>query len=796
MLGNIRLGFRVSHLFLRFLGIPLLAIAALLAASCMKSADKVAGPEDSGNVLAVGLQVPAQFTEVQVVSGLASPTAMEFAPDGRLFVCEQAGKLRVIKAGSLLATPFLTVTTTNSGERGLLGIAFDPEFTVDKYVYVYYTATSPNVHNRLSRFTVSSTNPDLAASGSETILLELDALSSATNHNGGSIHFGKDGKLYIAVGENANGSNAQTLNNLLGKMLRLNKDGSIPTDNPFYNTAAGKNRAIWALGLRNPFTFSVQPGTGRVFINDVGQSSWEEIDDGLAGANYGWPTTEGYTSDTRFKTPFYAYGHSEGCAITGGAFYNPSTAQFPAEYVGDYFFAEYCSGWIRKIDLSTKAVTGFATGLSSPVDLKVGPEGSLYYVMRGGGVVRRISYTGSQAPVISTHPANRTVSVGQSASFTVTATGTAPLAYRWERNGVDIAGATASTYTLASAQTSDNNARFRAVVSNSFGSATSNEAVLTVTTNQGPTATINTPAAGTVFSGGQVISYSGSGTDPEDGALGGGAFTWQVDLHHDTHVHPFVAPTTGATSGSFTMPTRGETSANIWYRIYLTVKDAGGLTHQVFRDILPRKVDVTLAAVPTGLQLKLDGQPVTAPHTFTGVVGIIRAIEAVSPQALGGKTWSFVSWSDGGARSHEIATPASNATYTATFNEVPAGVSYEAENAVRSGAVVSSIHAGYTGTGFADYINPSGDYVEWTVNSPAAGSYRLDFRYALLSGGRPLEIRVNGAVVSASLAFPATGAWTTWSVSGLNANLAAGANKVRATAIGSSGANMDNLVVK
>src|SRR6185436_11121568 len=171
-------------------------------------------------------------------------------------------------------------------------------------------SSSPR-HNRVSRFFASG---DVALPGSEAVILELNDLSSATNHNGGALHFGPDGKLYIAVGENANSANAQTLDNLLGKILRLNPDGTIPLDNPFYNTAAGVNRAIWALGLRNPFTFDFQPGTGRMFINDVGQSSWEEINDGIAGSNYGWPATEGYTSTPPYRGPLHAYGH--GFSIT------------------------------------------------------------------------------------------------------------------------------------------------------------------------------------------------------------------------------------------------------------------------------------------------------------------------------------------------------------------------------------------------------------------------------------------------------------------------------------------------
>ena len=165
--------------------------------------------------------------------------------------------------------------------------------------------------------------------GSEVVLLDLNNLSSATNHNGGALAFGGDGKLYVAVGENANGANAQSFDNLLGKMLRLNSDGSIPTDNPFFGSASGNNRAIYSLGLRNPFTFAFNPGFDRMFINDVGQNTWEEINDGIAGANYGWPDTEGTTTDPRFVSPRHSYNHSSGCAITGGAFYAPAIQPFP-----------------------------------------------------------------------------------------------------------------------------------------------------------------------------------------------------------------------------------------------------------------------------------------------------------------------------------------------------------------------------------------------------------------------------------------------------------------------------------
>jgi glucose/arabinose dehydrogenase len=612
--------------------------------------------------------LPPGFTEKIVASGLASPTAMQFAPDGRLFVAEQGGRLRVIKNGALLATPFVTLPVNASGERGLLGVAFDPNFTSNQFVYVYYTATSPTLHNRISRFTASG---DVAIAGSEAIVLDLDNLSSATNHNGGAIAFGPDGKLYAAVGDNANGANAQSLNTLHGKMLRLNADGTIPLDNPFLSSTAGKNRAIWALGLRNPFTFAFHKD-GRIYINDVGQNTWEEINDGIAGANYGWPTTEGPTSDPKFISPRYAYTHaSGGCAITGGAFYDPLTWQFPSEYLNDYFFADYCGGWIRKLDPETgTTVSTFATGITFPVDLKVAEDGSLYYLARGSGTstgtVTQITF-GSAAPSITQHPASRTVSPGATVTFSVTATGATPLQYQWQRNGANITGATSASYTIASAATTDSGARFRVIVSNVHGSTTSNEAVLTVTSNKAPVAAITQPVSGATYAAGMTVNYAGTGNDAEDGTLNGAAFTWWVDFHHDAHTHPHVAPTSGSSSGSFTIPTSGETSANVWYRVYLSVRDSADAVHTVHRDVLPRKVRLTLTTNPAGLQLRLDGQPINTPHEFDSVVGIVRQLQAPTPQTLNGLSYTFASWSDAGAASHNISTPALATAYTATY---------------------------------------------------------------------------------------------------------------------------------
>ncbi|MFO1417468.1 MAG: PQQ-dependent sugar dehydrogenase [Methylotetracoccus sp.] len=275
--------------------------------------------------------VPQGFVDELYAGGIGRPTAMEFTPDGRLFVLEQTGSVRVISAGGVLqATPFATLKVDASGERGLLGITFDPSFSRNQYVYLYYTVPGTPAHNRVSRFTA---NGNVAVAGSETVLLDLDALSAtATFHNGGTLQFGTDGKLYIAVGDNTNYANGQSLTTRLGKMLRINADGTIPADNPttfpgIAGSTSGLNRAIYAVGLRNPFKFAVQPTTGKWFINDVGENTWEEINAGGRGLNYGWSVSEGPTTNPDFKSPVFYYPHSgpapSGCAITGGAFYDP-----------------------------------------------------------------------------------------------------------------------------------------------------------------------------------------------------------------------------------------------------------------------------------------------------------------------------------------------------------------------------------------------------------------------------------------------------------------------------------------
>jgi glucose/arabinose dehydrogenase len=545
--------------------------------------------------------VPAGFNDRQVASGLTSPTSMAVMPDGRVLVVQQNGVVRMIKNDVMLTTPFYSAPNVDSSnERGCLGAVPDPAFASNRYVYIYCTTRVGTVaRNRVLRVTEAN---DVVVAGSERVIFELPDVPTATKwHMGGAMRFGTDGKLYVAVGNHEDSpqpvatATSQNLASAFGKVLRINADGTIPSDNPFFTTPSNAYKAVWALGFRNPFVLDIQPGTGLTYIGDVGQGSWEEVNRGQPGGNYGWPAVEGSSSNTSYLNPVYAYAHSVGCSITGTAFYNPTTPQFGTSYVGQFFFADFCNGSIRYFNPATpNTVTVFASGIGNPTNIGIAPSGAMYYLARnqatgtpapGAGTVGKITYTGSQAPRITQHPQSQTVYVGTAATFSAAADGAT--GFQWQRNGANISGATGGSYTLATTTVSDTGARFRAVASNSFGSVTTDEATLTVTTNRSPTARIDTPSATTGFATGDVISYSGVGTDPEDGNLAAANLSWKVDFQHDTHAHSFITPVAGS-SGSFTVPDFEASEANMWLRITLTVRDSSGATNSVTRDIFPR----------------------------------------------------------------------------------------------------------------------------------------------------------------------------------------------------------------
>jgi glucose/arabinose dehydrogenase len=628
-------------------------------------------------------QFPAGFAAISVAQNL-DPTVMTLAPNGDLLLCEKSGKVLVVRNGQLLPQPMLEIAVDNFNERGLSGIAVHPDYPNTPYVYVYYTVPEVN-HNRVIRVEVVN---DLAIPGSAQTLLDIDPMPG-TIHNGGAMLFGPDGMLYIAVGDGAGFGVAQSLGSFLGKILRIRPDGSIPEDNPFYQQASGNYRAIWATGLRNPFTFTLQPGTGRMAVGDVGGEQFEEVNLIEKGKNYGWPLAEGPQGNPQYENPLHAYNHQVGCCIAGAAFYNPQTNQFPAQYNGMLFFGEYCQGKIWYINPATGgAVTEFATGLNRPIALLTHPDGSLYCITRGGlgggsmvdntssdgGVLWRITYNPAGLPLVATQPEDALHSVGETAQFRVTATGNTPFSFQWLRNGTDSPGDTLATLWVQNVQLADSAAMYACKISNNNGTIVSEAALLRVTTNQRPTAFIELPVSGTRYRAGEVIFYSGSAFDPELGVLPAQNLTWRVDFHHTTHLHPAIPYTPNQTEGGFFVPQTGETSDDVWYRIHLYATDPAGLSSHVWQDVLPEKSLLRLQTQPSGLPLYLDGQPVDAPADIVSVEGVLRTVEAPTISTFNNEPYLFEAWSDGDvASTREFETPASDWQLTANYTLLQKG---------------------------------------------------------------------------------------------------------------------------
>jgi PKD repeat protein len=474
----------------------------------------------------------------------------------------------------------------------------------------------------------------------------------------------------------------------------------VPTDNPFYDGAGPNYDAIWALGLRNPYRASYDAPSGRLYIGDVGGNDYstaqEELNIGARGANYGWPLCEGSScgSDPTYTSPLYAYPHNgRDAAITGGFIYRGT--QYPAQYQGNYFFADYAQNWIKRLTLDAGGnVTGvfnFEPANGAPdgptgdvVYLCQGPEGALYYVDLGysdttGQVgvskIRRIKFVSSDQPPVAVASALPTegpppLVVSFSSAGSSDPEG-ATLGYLW--NFGDGTTSTAAnpvhTYSVKG--------RYTAQLTVSDGVNSSLSPPLSLNVGNRPVASIVAPSNGAIFRAGDVISFAGTGTDAEDGTLPASAFSWSIDFLHEGHVHPAL-PQTGVTSGTFTIPTDGhDFSGFTRYRFTLTVTDSDGLQSSTSVTIFPDKVNLTLDTVPSGLNVTLDGIPRPTPFVYDTLIGFHHNVDAAN-QTIGQSIYTFASWSDGAAQQHVITVPASAqsyvATYTVTTNPLPTGL--------------------------------------------------------------------------------------------------------------------------
>ena len=753
-----------------------LAIGAAGAAST--AARGAAAP---GTAARAAATVPNGFSDTVAISGLTLPTDVAFAPDGRVFVGEKSGLIKVFDSlADTTPTVFADLRTQvhNFLDRGLLGLTLDPEFPTRPYVYVLYThdaepgGTAPRwgtaggtsdgcpdppgattdgcvVQARLSRLTAGGNQ----MTGAEQVLVG-GWCQQFPSHSIGTVRFGPDGALYAGAGDGA-GYNyvdyGQTKNpcgdppapagtnltpptaeggslrsqsvrrpagqpvSLDGTIIRVDPDTGVGLPgNPFASSADPNARRIIAYGLRNPFRFGVRPGTQQLWIGDVGWNTWEEInrvadvDDGVA-ENFGWPCYEGAGRQGGYDGanlnrceslyagagqtgPLHTYDHSaqvvpgDGCptggsSISGIAFEEGSN--YPAAYDGALFFADASRGCIWAMtrgaggDPAPGQISPFVVGGGAMVQVLTGPGGDIFYVDMWAGQIHRVIYNGANHPPTAVASASPT---SGAAPLTVRFDGSRShdldagdqLAYAWDLDGdgqFDDSTAVSPTYTYSSNGTVTAQLR----VSDRAGASDTESATITVgPPNSPPVPVIDAPSSALRWKVGDAIAFSGHAGDAQDGTLAPSRLTWSVVLNHcpsNCHAHP-LQDFPGVASGSFPAPDHEYPSS---LTLVLTATDSAGASASTSLQLDPRTVDLTFATNPTGLQLSVGAEAVTAPVTRTVIVGSSNSVSAPSPQDVGGMPHAFAAWSDGGAETHNVVAPATPATYTATFAPVPAG---------------------------------------------------------------------------------------------------------------------------
>ena len=656
---------------------------------------------------------PPGFSDT-VVYSLAAPTAIAFTPDGRMLIAQDSGLLRVAQSGQLLAISALTLgaRVCSDGERGLLGVAVDPQFATNHFVYLYWTHNShaycgqegPDTpENRVTRYVLPDSNR-IALSSEKVIVDHIP--SQRLNHNAGDLNFGADGLLYISVGDGgctlgsstrcgALNTNSRRLDIPNGKILRVTRSGGVPPSNPYVGVAGARRCTLvtgpqpgsgpctetFASGFRNPFRFAQVPGTSQFYVNDVGQSSWEEIDLLVRGKDYGWNVREGHCATdsytdcgpTPYENPIHDYSHADtGCgSITGGAFVPEGL--WPAPYSGSYLFADYVCGKIFR--LAPKAGGGytqepFLTGVNVPVHLEFGPYGAtqaLYYLDYGGGAVRRVAYTGGNTPPVASfwqRPDGLDVTLDGSDSSDPDG-GDSVTAWQWDfGDGTSTTTTTPQVlHTYPAVQTYTATLRVR----DESGTLSAPVSKDVYAGEHPPSVSITAPAPTARFSVGQRVTIAATATDQEDGVLTPGAITWTVRLKHGTHFHPYAGPVDGSSiTVNYPAPEDLAATQNSHLVATAVATDSRGHTSRDRQKLLPQQVSIGFATSPTGGRITVNGSSRQAPSTVVSWPGYALRVSAPD-QTIGGTWRAFQSWSDGGARTHDIITPNGARTYTATF---------------------------------------------------------------------------------------------------------------------------------
>lgn len=703
-------------------------LAILLCAASILSGTAAPPASALQRDTAVNVTLPSGFVSEPFATGLRAPRAFTWTPDGRMLILERGSSdsadinfasVRVIKNGALLPTRAITLNVCGDGERGALGIAVDPNFATNSYIYIYYTRQTnapspaptceygtyganpprPGPRNRVSRFTM---NGDVVLAGSEKMV--IDGIASDVGvHNAGNLAFGKDGYLYISTGDGGIPTLSQAASTLNGKILRVKPDNSTTgyatTGNP-YDSAPGARycsnvvpdsssnpcREVYALGLRNPFRFTVNSANGDIFIGDVGGGSWEEINMLSAGGNYGYPYVEGMCNCSTYIEPTYTYSHvvqyaNVDSAISAISHY--SSTAYPQMYANSLFYADFVRPWMNRLYFNTVSSTWvnepFMTGLTGIIDLKQGPDGNLYYLAFADdngttNYVSRIRYTGglNRAPTA----AIAATPLFPALNAAVTYSGTASydpdddaLIYKWTfGNGSVISSTSASIVTMTYAVTGPQVVTLTVI---DLGSPPLESAPESITIYPG-----GVPATADIlvtnitapnrdkFYGGDTWVFTATNISAPIG-LAPDPYNWSVVFHHRDHTHPFLSGMPGL-SGQFILPRTGETDTVVWYRVTLRLKDAQGATNIVTRDIHPITTTIGLNTSPAGGAILVNGHPFVTPASILRVAGMQDLLD-VETQWIGSSLYRFTNWSIGGPKSQWFTAPGTPVALTATL---------------------------------------------------------------------------------------------------------------------------------